>query len=533
MATGQKRLLLSQLRGQVLEAETSLRQQAAFASTGAAGTFCLLRFIVAVELRWQDGSEDGRFSGTLPSMGSVSQQTFTGHVFKVINNNASPKLRTLATFTISGNRTKYFVPPDLNNSAIHRHPSYIAYLQANSADTFLERLTELQKRGGLDELSTLADEPKDSGTEGFSVTFYNFRSFPLELYFDDGSPTGKFTEQISPMKASESQSTYISHPFKLVRRDGERLELVQRFVMQHEIRHYVVEPETQDATHPEYLKFLDNREFAEKYFQSTGIHWTGPYPAVAPSLPLYAAGKSIGEHAHTVTLRPESRESDTASSVDLIALTGGFPEGPRVFLIRDVLSPAECEYIVSLAEPRLDVSKTGIDGRTSALRTSKTAFLEHNESLALAKIHRRFADILNITDHELSMAGEPLQVVRYEQGQQYQVHHDFTQLTQRLATLLVYLDEPSEGGGTSFPRAFGQVGMKVTPKRGSAILFYSQYPDGNLDEMALHAGMPVQQGVKRVCNLWLHSHADRHWSKEREEAQPTTVAESATKREEL
>merc|ERR1712137_1291096 len=75
----------------------------------------------------------------------------------------------------------------------------------------------------------------------------------------------------------------------------------------------------------------------------------------------------------------------------------------------------------------------------------------------------------------------------------------------RLATLLVYLDKAEKGGGTSFPRAAFGRGVLATPRPGSAVLFYSKLSYGNLDELSAHAGVVVESGVKRVCNLWMHS----------------------------
>lgn len=73
---------------------------------------------------------------------------------------------------------------------------------------------------------------------------------------------------------------------------------------------------------------------------------------------------------------------------------------------------------------------------------------------------------------------------------------------QRFSTMLIYLEIPEEGGGTSFPKAFDGQGIQVKPNRGDAVLFYSMLPDGNGDDMSLHSGMPVTKGRKYVCNLW-------------------------------
>ena len=56
-----------------------------------------------------------------------------------------------------------------------------------------------------------------------------------------------------------------------------------------------------------------------------------------------------------------------------------------------------------------------------------------------------------------------------------------------------------KGGETTFPRwvnaeTFRE--LKVTPEVGQAVLFYSQLPDGNLDDFSQHAAQPVIEGEK-------------------------------------
>ena len=115
---------------------------------------------------------------------------------------------------------------------------------------------------------------------------------------------------------------------------------------------------------------------------------------------------------------------------------------------------------------------------------------------------------------------ENLQVVRYLSGQKFDIHTDhlneFNDLPcrGRLATCLIYLNSNFTGGETSFPH----FNADVTPKKGTAVFFwntletpgntnnvkYDPYMYLNVDDRLQHAGLPVLDGVKWVCNRWIH-----------------------------
>ena len=159
------------------------------------------------------------------------------------------------------------------------------------------------------------------------------------------------------------------------------------------------------------------------------------------------------------------------------------------------------------------------DGNTgvfsSDTRTSKNAWLKRLHSPIIDSLYKRAADLLQLDERILltvtgdNNAVEEMQVVHYQVGQKYDTHHDWGVSgypESRYITLLLYLTDPLHeraGGETSFPKGNNGMGFKVLPKRGSAVLFYNLLEDGNGDDLALHAAMPVHQGEKWLANFWV------------------------------
>lgn len=104
---------------------------------------------------------------------------------------------------------------------------------------------------------------------------------------------------------------------------------------------------------------------------------------------------------------------------------------------------------------------------------------------------------------------EPFQVLKYEPGQFYKMHHDqnsglFTPQGARLYTFFMYLSTPEEGGGTNF------VNLNITaPAVKGSVVFWPSLMDENpyADEpLTYHQGLPPIRGIKYAANVWVHTH---------------------------
>ena len=144
-----------------------------------------------------------------------------------------------------------------------------------------------------------------------------------------------------------------------------------------------------------------------------------------------------------------------------------------------------------------------VDERTGRLiphpiRTSDTAYFPWlMADPAIAALNRRIA---LASGTELDQ-GEPLQVLRYQPGQQYRNHFDAIAGAdnQRIMTVIVYLTDDYEGGETRFVRS----GLAHRGGRGDALLFHNTLGDGRADPAAEHAGLPVTAGTKLIASRWI------------------------------
>jgi len=242
-----------------------------------------------------------------------------------------------------------------------------------------------------------------------------------------------------------------------------------------------------------------------KLMQEAGYDQQQCHRAVAEVLgvPLAALNATI----------PRAGAKRTTHPVAPSSIADGHPvrvstslDSPVVRVLDGLLTDGECEALIGLASPRLARSLTVDEAgrhQTDERRTSNGMFFSLGETPLIERIERRIAELVDLpVDH-----GEGLQVLHYRPGQEYEPHFDwfdptqpgFTAVTarggQRIASIVMYLNTPEEGGGTGFPAA----GLTVTALRGSAVYF--AYDTG--DQSSLHAGLPVLKGEKWIATKWL------------------------------
>lgn len=186
---------------------------------------------------------------------------------------------------------------------------------------------------------------------------------------------------------------------------------------------------------------------------------------------------------------------------------------PWVVIFDDFLTDAETKALITNVdewEASTDTGATNEFGETGRVlsqgRTSSNAWCQwscedHPDVKSIV------AKIENVTTIPKANY-ESFQILRYELGQKYVVHHDSSAEDNLLAcgprilTFFLYLSDVEEGGETSFP----ELNLQVKPKKGRAVLWPSVMDDDltKIDMRTLHEAKSVIKGRKFAANSWIH-----------------------------
>ncbi|KAI1123873.1 hypothetical protein F5Y10DRAFT_42424 [Nemania abortiva] len=217
---------------------------------------------------------------------------------------------------------------------------------------------------------------------------------------------------------------------------------------------------------------------------------------------------------------------DQSYKTELISLD------PLVIYIRDFFNTKDIDAIVQAGEDRFNPSVVNQNGKMiqNPYRTSWSAALEAEDPAVHCVLERSRQFLGTMLDPNEDEMGVP-QLVRYTQGQEYNLHHDWMRIPQaafdgsprsfnRVASFFVILQDNCTGGETWFPfikpvspqlkggeegqlwREHEDGGLAFKPVAGNGIFWVNLFPNGTGDTRTVHAGLPVTSGLKTAMNIW-------------------------------
>jgi len=244
--------------------------------------------------------------------------------------------------------------------------------------------------------------------------------------------------------------------------------------------------------------------------------WTAALDRLAQA----AAAGSASAQAQLRLLAPEPDHQDwraLAAAVDLQPWLQRSPVGwvcrdPRIMEAKGFLPAEVCAWLIERARGRLSRAllygnEQGGARQGDDRSNSAAGFLLRDLDVVTLLVRAKIAATVGVPVSAL----EPIQVLHYAPGQEFQPHYDFLEPDlaahaeeiarsgQRMATFLTYLNAGFDGGETAFPAAQ----LRYKGQAGDGVLFANLDPAGRPDRRTLHAGLPPTSGEKWILSQWI------------------------------
>eukprot|EP00878_Enallax_costatus_P010592 GHUV01011063.1.p1 GENE.GHUV01011063.1~~GHUV01011063.1.p1 ORF type:complete len:341 (+),score=88.25 GHUV01011063.1:250-1272(+) len=204
---------------------------------------------------------------------------------------------------------------------------------------------------------------------------------------------------------------------------------------------------------------------------------------------------------------------------------------PPVLTVDNFLAPETCDALIHAAKASGRMKQSGIGGTGDLkddIRTSSTLAITREVLQECPNIKQPLQQLLDTAVQLLGdqldksaiqsmqfvkpsgpaqLAPELPQIAHYLPGQHFSSHEDgfpaniaLEKGYQRRATLLVYLNDVTQGGATKFDH----LELGVQPQKGKALLFFPSFSGGRSDARTLHNAEDAADGCEKwVFQLWL------------------------------
>eukprot|EP00977_Amphora_coffeiformis_P011215 scaffold2688_cov157-Amphora_coffeaeformis.AAC.7 len=181
---------------------------------------------------------------------------------------------------------------------------------------------------------------------------------------------------------------------------------------------------------------------------------------------------------------------------------------PTVYLIHDLLTPAECDALIAQAEPRLEpfVKDDVLQHASSSASFHKVDRVTLWQGIvqfpAQKAIEERIEQVTAFPGNHFS----DFIVDRYQAGSYTQPKYDI--IGDRLvpvASITIFLsDAPSNGGGEIvYPSTSNSDSIKVLPRKGLAVVHHNTDERGQFDTSSQHAVLPPGDGPYYMAHKYI------------------------------
>jgi hypothetical protein len=187
-------------------------------------------------------------------------------------------------------------------------------------------------------------------------------------------------------------------------------------------------------------------------------------------------------------------------------------ETPRMTVVENFVAPSLCDWLIARARPALKRAKIDDLATGQAVyagaRTNSTADIAFGDSDVIMHLMR--ARMLKLAALP-GLGLEGISILNYQPGEEFRPHYDFldpampgsaeqvARFGQRVATVLVYLNDDYDGGETEFPI----LKWRFKARTGDALIFWNVDAGGKPDRLTLHAGLSPTRGEKFLLSQWV------------------------------